>query len=273
MKTKLKNLFKALAKKPVLTYILLIAAICLAGFLGVRPLALSLSPSVPVSVAKKPLPIYCVNRNDNKIAISFDAAWGADDTDTILDILEKNDVRATFFLCGYWVDKYPEEVKKMYEGGHDIGNHSATHPHGAQLSLEQNKEEIMKAHNKVKDLLGIDMELYRPPYGEYNSTVLSAAKECGYYAIQWDIDSLDWQEHGTEHEINQVLNHKHLGSGSIILFHNDTKYTPDCLDTIIKGLKDKGYELVPISELVLRGDYYMDHEGRQYLKETTETTS
>lgn len=267
MKTKLKSLFKPLIQNSALTYVLVLAAVCLTGFLGLRPFALSHLPSTAVSAAKKPLPIYCVNRNDNKIAISFDAAWGADDTDEILRILEDNDVKATFFLCGYWVDKYPEEVKKMYEGGHDIGNHSNTHPHGSQLSLEKNKEEIMGVHNKIKELLGIDMELYRPPYGEYNETVLAAAKECGYHAIQWDIDSLDWKEMGVESEIKQVLDHKHLGSGSIVLFHNDTKYTPECLDTIIKGLKAKGYEIVPISQLILRGDYYMDHEGRQFLKE------
>ncbi|MCD8215760.1 MAG: polysaccharide deacetylase family protein [Clostridiales bacterium] len=197
--------------------------------------------------------------------LNLTAPWGADDTDELLKILEDNGVLATFFLCGTWIDDYPEEVKKLYAAGHDIGNHSDSHPHGSQLTLEQNKAEIMAVHEKVKNLLGIDMELYRPPYGEYNDTVLQAAKECGYYAVQWDIDSLDWKKLGTEQEINQVLNHKHLDSGSIILFHNDAEFTPDCLDEIIKGLKAKGYEIVPVSQLILRGEYYMDHEGRQFL--------
>jgi peptidoglycan/xylan/chitin deacetylase (PgdA/CDA1 family) len=117
------------------------------------------------------------------------APWGADDTDELLTILKNNDVKATFFLCGYWVDKYPDEVKKIYADGHDIGNHSNTHPHSSQLSLEENKTNIMAAHNKVKALLGIDMTLYRPPFGEYNDTVLNAAKECNYYPIQWDVDT------------------------------------------------------------------------------------
>lgn len=197
--------------------------------------------------------------------LNLTAPWGADDTDELLRILAENDVLATFFLCGTWIDDYPEEVKKLYEAGHDIGNHSNSHPHGSQLSLEQNKAEIMAVHEKIKGLLGVDMELFRPPYGEYNDTVLQAAKECGYYAVQWDVDSLDWKNLGNEQEINQVLNHKHLGSGSIILFHNDAKFTPECLDIIIKGLKEKGYEIVPISRLILREDYYMDHEGRQIL--------
>ena len=82
-----------------------------------------------------------------------------------MKILKENDVKATFFLCGYWVDKYQEEVKKIFEAGHTIGNHSNTHPHGNQLSLQKNKDEIMAVHQKVKDLLGVDMKLYRPPFG------------------------------------------------------------------------------------------------------------
>ncbi|MCC8015536.1 MAG: polysaccharide deacetylase family protein [Eubacterium sp.] len=261
MANKIRKFINKVGNNSAVVYAVVLGLVCLVGLLGIRPFMLS--KTAEVAAAKKALPIYCVDRDDNKIAISFDAAWGAEDTDEILEILKANDVRATFFLCGYWVDKYPEEVKKMYEAGHDIGNHSNTHPHGSKLSLEQNKAEITGVHNKVKELLGIDMELYRPPYGEYNDTVLNAAKECGYYSIQWDVDSLDWKEQGVEAEINQVLSHKHLGSGSIILFHNDTKYTPDCLDTIIKGLKEKGYEIVPVSELILRGEYYMNHEGRQ----------
>ncbi len=166
-------------------------------------------------------------------------------------------------MCGYWVDDYPEEVKKIAEAGHDLGNHSSTHPHMSQLTKEQIKEELMTAHEKVKNLTGKEMILFRPPFGEYDNKVIEGATECGYYTVQWDVDSLDWKEFGVEHEVNQVLNHKHLGNGSIILFHNDAKYTPKALDTIIKGLKEKGYEIVPISELIIKDNYYMDHEGRQ----------
>ena len=211
------------------------------------------------------LPIYCVDRDDNKISISFDAAWGADDTDKLLEILKANNTRATFFLCGFWIDKYPDEVKKILADGHDIGNHGNTHAHGSKLDLEQNKQEILKAHNKIKDLTNTESFLFRPPYGEYNNTVIQAAQEVNYYPIQWDVDSLDWKELGAEHELNHVLNHKKLKSGSIILFHNDAKYTPEVLDQIIKGLKNKGYELVPISELIYKDNYKINHEGRQIL--------
>ena len=181
----------------------------------------------------------------------------------MLRILAENDVKATFFLCGYWVEKYPEEVKKIAQAGHDLGNHSASHPHMAQLNPQQIAEELQKCHRLVKELTGIEMDLFRPPFGEYDNEVIETADKNGYYTIQWDIDSLDWQEKGANAEIEQVLNHKHLGNGSILLFHNDAKYTPQVLDTILKGLKNKGFSIVPISELIYREHYEMNHEGRQ----------
>ena len=143
------------------------------------------------SNAERLLPIYCVETEKPQVAISFDAAWGADDTDTLLQILEENDVKTTFFMCGYWVDKYPEEVKKIAEAGHDLGNHSATHPHMSQLSKEQIKEELITTGNKIEELTGVKSELFRPPFGEYTNDVISAAEECGYYTIQWDVEGLD----------------------------------------------------------------------------------
>lgn len=214
--------------------------------------------------SKKKLPIYCVRTDEKKISLSFDAAWGADDTDSLLSTLEKHNVKATFFLVGDWVRKYPEEVKRIASAGHDIGNHSDKHPHMASMNKEQIKQDVMSAHGAVKDLLGIDMNLFRPPFGEYNNTVIEALEECNYYVIQWDVDSLDWKEYGVDPLINKVVNHKNLGNGSIILMHNNAKYTKDALDSIIVGLKNQGYELVPISELIIREDYKLDHTGRQY---------
>lgn len=212
----------------------------------------------------KNLPIYCVDTGGvKKMSISFDAAWGNEDTALILDILDQYNVKATFFLVGGWVDKYPEDVKEIYERGHDIGNHSDTHPDMAKLSADEIKKELYNSHKKIQDLIGVSMDLFRPPFGAYNEKLLDTAMECGYYTIQWDVDSLDWKEYGVEDEIDRVLNHKHLGNGSIILFHNNTLYTPDALPAIIEGLQSQGYTLVPISELINLGDYKIDHEGRQ----------
>ncbi|MDU6263001.1 MAG: polysaccharide deacetylase family protein [Anaerocolumna aminovalerica] len=212
------------------------------------------------------LPIYCVNSPEKKVALSFDAAWGNEDTADILKILEKHNVKVTFFMTGGWVEKYPDDVKAIAAAGHDLGNHSENHKHMSQLSKEQSIEEIMKPHNKVKELTGIDMNLFRPPYGDYNNTLIQATREAGYHCIQWDVDSLDWKDYGAKSIVDTVVNNNHLGNGSIILCHNGAKYTKDALESMITGLKDKGYEIVPISQLIYTGEYYMDHEGRQFEK-------
>ncbi len=160
-------------------------------FAGAAMLVPQIAPAVArvSAVAGRKLPIYCVQTDEPKVSVSFDAAWGADDTDELLRILDENDVKATFFLCGYWVEKYPEEVKKIAEAGHDLGNHSATHPHMSQLSSEQIAQELQKCHQEVKEVTGVEMELFRPPFGEYDNHVVDTAKENGYYTIQWDVDT------------------------------------------------------------------------------------
>lgn len=213
--------------------------------------------------SQKELPIYCVQTDKPQIALSFDAAWGNEDTQQILDILAAHNVKVTFFMTGGWVEKYPEDVKKIAAAGHDLGNHSENHKNMSQLSTSDQKDEIMKVHEKVKSLTGIDMNLFRPPYGDYNSELIRTTKACGYLPIQWDVDSLDWKDYGVDSIIQTVTEHKHLGNGSIILMHNGAKYTAQALETVITTLQGKGYELVPISQLVYRENYRMDHEGRQ----------
>jgi len=232
--------------------------------LGIKYLPTAISVSSIGS--KRDLPIYCVSTDENKVALSFDAAWGNEDTQNILDILARNDVKVTFFMTGGWVEKYPEDVKAIAAAGHDLANHSENHKQMSQLSKEQCIEEIMKAHNKVKELTGIEMTLFRPPYGDYNNTLVGAARECNYYTIQWDVDSLDWKDYGVEDIINMTVNHKKLGRGSIILMHNGAKFTPDALDAVITGLQEKGYDIVPISQLICTGEYTIDHTGRQFAK-------
>lgn len=215
---------------------------------------------------KRDLPIYCVKTEKKQVALSFDAAWGNEDTTKILEILKKQNVKVTFFMTGGWIEKYPDDVKAIAAAGHDLGNHSENHKQMSKLTKEQSVKEIMTPHDKVKALTGKEMQLFRPPYGDYNNTLLEATKECGYHCIQWDVDSLDWKDYGKDNILKQVLNNKHLGNGSIILCHNGAKFTAEALEELIVGLKDKGYEIVPISELIYMENYEMDHEGRQVQK-------
>lgn len=212
------------------------------------------------------LPIYCVQTEENGqklAALSFDAAWGADDTIRILDILDAHQVKATFFMTGGWVDTYPDMVKEIYARGHDLGNHSMNHKQMSKLSTAQQTQEIKDVGDKVLTLTGYQMFLFRPPYGDYNTRLIETSYHNNYYPIQWSVDSLDWKNYGTASIIKNVVNNPALDSGSIILMHNGAKYTADALDSVIAGLKERGYTLVPISQLILRENFHMDGTGKQ----------
>ena len=218
---------------------------------------------------EKQLPIYCVKTDKKQIALTFDGAWGNEDTSTLLDILDRQNITATFFFTGGWISKYPEDVKNILSKGHEIGNHSENHKQMSKLSKTQCKEEIQIVHDKVKELTGLEMTVFRPPFGDYNDTVIQTANELGYHVIQWDVDSLDWKDYGCDSILHTVTNHKHLGNGSIILMHNGAKYTKDALEEMILCLKEQGYEFVKVSELIYKENYQMDHEGRQYVEGLT----
>ena len=224
--------------------------------------------AAPASVAasSRKLPIYSVESKEKQVALSFDAAWGNEDTEKILDILKENDIKVTFFMTGEWVNKYPEDVKKIAADGHALGNHSENHKKMSTISAEECKKEIMDVHNKVRELAGVEMEVFRPPYGDYDDKLVDVTYELGYYPIQWSVDSLDWKNYGVASIVDTVVNHKALENGSIILMHNGSKYTADALQGVIDGLKKKGYTFVTIPELIMRDDYVIDHTGKQIKK-------
>ena len=241
--------------------IVLTVVVVFALGLNYMPQAISVT-----SKSTKKLPIYCVNTEKRQVAISFDAAWGNDQTQGILDCLEKYKVKSTFFLTGGWIDNYGDDVKRIARAGHDIGNHSQNHKQMSRISKEECMKEITQVHNKVKTLTGKDIFLFRPPFGDYNNTLINVCNELNYYCIQWDVDSLDWKDYDARTIANRVLKDKHLGNGSIILFHNGGKHTLEALPAVIEGLQAKGYEIVPISQLIYKDNYEMDHEGRQFKK-------
>ncbi|NLC44784.1 MAG: polysaccharide deacetylase family protein [Clostridiales bacterium] len=211
---------------------------------------------------KKELPIYSVQTDEKKIAISFDAAWGAEYTSTIMDILEERDIKTTFFLVGFWVDKYPERVEEMARRGHEVANHSTTHPEMSKLSQEQIVKEILTTQKKIEDLVGNkSVKLLRPPFGDYNDRLIQTCRELNFHVIQWDVDSLDWKELGVQPMVERVT--KKVDKGSIVLFHNNAKYIVEALPKILDNLLIEGYTIVPISELIYKENYRMDHTGRQ----------
>ena len=213
------------------------------------------------ATVQKQLPIYNVKTQEKKIAFTMNCAWNADDIDSILKTLDKNEVKITFFLVGDWVDKYPQATKKIAEHGHEIGNHSNTHPHVNELTYEKNLEEIDKCSNKIKKITNQKPTLYRAPFGEYNDTVIKSAKDNEYYPIQWNIDTLDY-EGLTGDEMWKRIDGK-LTCGSIILSHNGTQHTADSLDKLIKNIKAKGYEIAKVSDIIYKEGYTINSNGEQ----------
>lgn len=240
----------------------LLGLCCLLFFCGVQ-MAQQQSIAVSSTSGERQLPVYCVQTEKKQAALTFDAAWGNEQTDIILKILDAYQVKATFFLTGGWVDAYPEDVKKIAAAGHDIGNHSQNHKNMSELSRTEIQKEILDVHASVKELTGVEMTLFRPPYGDYDDELITTAKACGYLPVQWDVDSEDWKNYGVDSIIQKVTQHRHLGNGSIILMHNGADYLPQALETVITSLLEQGYELVPVSRLVYWENYHMDVEGRQ----------
>ena len=220
----------------------------------------ALPDTVSVVSGKRELPIYCVNRDDNKISISFDAAWGGDKTLGILDLLDEYNINTTFFLVDIWTQKYPELVKEIVARGHEIGNHSTSHPQMSKLNETQIAKELNTQADNVLAIAGVRPVLFRPPYGDYNNRVITTARAQGFVPIQWSVDSLDWKNRGAQEIINRATKVK---SGDIVLFHNDSQYILDALPAVLKYYAENGYSVVPISEILLTGETTIDIQGRQ----------
>ena len=238
----------------------LCAAAVFAMFAAVHAPAILTASATP-----RQLPIYCVQRDQKMVSLSFDAAWGNEDTQQLIDILGKYGVSATFFVVGEWVDKYPESVLALHEAGHEVMNHSNDHAHFTKLSQTEMQQNINACNDKIEAVTGVRPTLFRPPYGEYDDHVVLATRALGMEPIQWDVDSLDWKDLSAA-DITQRVTGK-VQSGSIVLFHNAAKHTPEALSGILDYLLQEGYTIVPISQLILPGehgvDYTIDHTGRQ----------
>lgn len=241
----------------------------LKGFALILILAVSLltviftgSASLHAGKVNRKLPIYYVDKTEKVVSISFDATWGADKTQSIIDMLEEHDIVGTFFSVGSWARKYPEMLKKLSDSGRfEIGTHSNTHPHMSKLSELDVRMELTASIESIEAVTGKKVELFRAPYGEYDNKLLTVAESLSLYTIQWNVDSLDWKNYSATEIASRVINK--TVPGSIILMHNDGANTVAALEAIILGLKNKGYSFVTIGDLIYRNGFTIDHEGKQ----------
>lgn len=213
-----------------------------------------------IPVTSRLVPVYRVSRDDKTIALTVDAAWSADKTKTILDTLDRYGIKATFFLCGVWVKAYPDMVKEIAARGHEIGNHSMTHPHMNRISAEEIRKELSSLDDEIERLTGKRTKLFRAPFGEYNDTVVSTIRDMGYEVVQWNLDTVDWKENRSPETIlNAVL--PKLSSGSIILSHNNGYGIETYLPKLIEQAQEEGYRFVTVSELLPEGTHTVDGNG------------
>lgn len=212
----------------------------------------------------KKVPIYSVMTTEKQVAISFDAAWGAEKTEEIMSTCKEYGANATFFLVGFWVDKYGDMVKKIDENGFEIGTHSKTHPDMTKLSKEAINEELVDSVNLIKNITGKEVQYFRAPYGAYSNELLDISENLGLTAIQWDVDSLDWKGLSSQTIAQNVLSK--VKNGSIILMHNNADNVVQGLILILTRLNQLGYKVTSVGELVYKTDYTIDRNGTQISK-------
>ncbi|MDR3216582.1 MAG: polysaccharide deacetylase family protein [Clostridiaceae bacterium] len=256
-----KKMFYVVKRRNVVL-VLLLAVCFVAASLG---LAFTGAAQVFFNQSMRKIPVYAVEPDDDKvIALTFDAAWGSDKTEDILRILRENEISdaATFFLVGFWVDRFPELVKKIHEQGIEIGNHSNNHLHMSKLSESEIANEIAAVNDAVYELIGKKPQYFRAPFGEYNDRLLTEVEKSGMVGVQWSVDSLDWKALPAKETCDRVLSR--AKSGDIVLFHNNSEYILDILPVVIMGLKAKGFRFVSLDELVAVDNYTIDNNGIQH---------
>lgn len=210
------------------------------------------------------LPIYAVQTEENKLSISFDAAWGADKTSEIMDICDDYGIKATFFLVGFWIEKYPEKVKEIHNRGFEIGLHSNTHPDMTKLSKSQIEEELSTNIKLVEDLTNKKPKLFRPPYGYYNNTLIEVCDSLGLACIEWSVDSLDWKGLSASALAGRV--NSKAKAGDIVLFHNNSDNIISGLKMVLECFKVKDLKVVPIGELIYYTNFTINTQGIQIKK-------
>lgn len=210
---------------------------------------------------KRKLPIYGVKTDEKAVAITFDAAYGADKTEQIIEILEKYNATATFFLVGFWVDKYPELTKEISDRGFEIGTHSNMHEHMSKMSASDISTDLSVSVKKIENIIGKKVDLFRPPYGEYNNTLIEESQKLGLYPIQWSVDSIDWKGISANEMTTRVVSRVH--EGAIVLFHNNSDHIVEALPRILELLVARGYKFKTVGEMIYRDNYNIDNNGMQ----------
>ncbi|NLY70082.1 MAG: LysM peptidoglycan-binding domain-containing protein [Clostridiales bacterium] len=215
---------------------------------GLDPFNLIPGNEIIITIPENAVAIYKGNPSKKMVALTFDATYGDNQTYRILEILRNNNIKATFFLSGIWLYNFPDLVRAIAADGHEIGNHSYTHPHMSQITLPEVDSQVIRTEALIKNIAGTDPYLFRPPYGEYNQAFLNALASLGYLTIMWTIDSIDWKYPGPDQIISRVVDN--IEPGAIILMHQSVSQTADALPELIARLKELGYSFGTVTQVL-----------------------
>lgn len=204
--------------------------------------------SVYFGETMKLYPIYRVDTPKKEIAITFDAAWGADKTTEIMDVCDEYGIKATFFLVGIWVEEYEDLTKSIVQRDFEVGSHSYNHPDFTKLSVQDMQTELIKTNNLINSLTGVCPRLFRAPYGAYNNELIASLTKMNMKGVQWDVDTLDWKGYGPSQVISRV--NAKVQNGSIILCHNNADHVVQNTRLILTTLQNKGFSFVKVGQLV-----------------------
>lgn len=254
-------MFVVVKRSKIVLAVILIAVLVLAAVLTYGGLTLA----EPANAKDKRLPVYGVARTDNRVGLTFDAAWGSDKTAKILDLLDQYNARATFFLTGFWVEDNEELTREIALRGHVVGNHSENHPHMNALSSTEKLLEIEEVERRIESITGEKPRYFRAPFGEYDDSLIDLLDKKGVRCVQWTVDSLDWKGLSGGQIAERILSK--VKSGDIILCHNNSDHILDALPMVLLGLQNKGLRSVGMDELIYEKDYRIDHSGIQIFVE------
>ncbi len=192
--------------------------------------------------------IYNGNKSSNKVCLMINVYWGTEYIESILEVLAEYGVKTTFFVGGMWVEKEPEMFKKIYESGHEIGNHGYFHLSHDKMSYEQNLEEISATHAIVKTKIDYDMKLFAPPSGAFNKATIESASELGYLTIMWTRDTIDWRDKNSNLVFKRST--EKTKGGDFILMH-PTNHTLKALPLILEYYKLNNLIATTVSECLI----------------------
>ena len=215
---------------------------------GLDPQRLFPGQVIIISIPANATAIYRGNPAKRMVALTFDATYGDNQTTRLLQILRDNNIRATFFLSGIWPLNYPTLARNIAAAGHEIGNHSYTHPHMTQIPLTEVSNQLIRTNALIRSVTGVSPYLFRPPFGEYNQAVLNTVARLGFVTIMWTVDSLDWKNPGVNQIISRVVNN--ITPGAIVLMHQAAPQTPDALPEIISSLRQQGYSFGTVTQVL-----------------------